>query len=152
MEGFGDDADASPSNLLREITELKRSNQRLERAFVALSQILENQQNILSTLSGAPHAAAPPHAPPPDTLQKEFERKLKRGRATIVKEKVLAHIERSGPIELAELKFLFVDQLSYTSKASFYRYVSDLCSSGALIESTVGKQVYLSLGRIEKQH
>ncbi|MFT4308078.1 MAG: hypothetical protein ACMXYM_01790 [Candidatus Woesearchaeota archaeon] len=147
MEGFGDDADASPSDLLREITELKRSNQRLERAFVALSQILENQQSILNSI--APQGV---QTHPHDTLRKEFERKLKRGRASIVKEKILAHLERAGTVELSELKFLFVDQLSYTSKASFYRYVSDLSKSGAIAESDVNGQTYLSLGRIERTH
>jgi hypothetical protein len=148
MEGSGEDAAAPPSDLLREITELKRSNQRLERAFVALSQILENQQSILNTLSGAPSTA---HAPPSDSLRKEFERKLKRGRASIVKEKMLAHIGSAGEVELAELKFLFVDQLSYTSKASFYRYISDLCSYGALAQTEVNGQTFLRIG-IVQQH
>lgn len=152
MEGSGEDAAAPPSDLLREITELKRSNQRLERAFVALSQILENQQNILTSLTGDRPADTPASHPPQDTLRKEFERKLKRGRASIVKEKILAHITRTGPVELSELKFLFVDQLAYTSKASFYRYVSDLTRNGALIESEVNGQVLISRGTIEQHH
>ena len=147
MDGTGDSDASNPSDLLREITELKRSNQRLERAFVALSQILENQQNLLNTLS--PQGT---HVHPQDTLQKEFERKLKRGRATIVKEKILAHITRAGTAELSELKFLFVDQLTYTSKASFYRYVSDLTKSGALAQSEIDGQTIISLGSIEQRH
>lgn len=155
MDGTGDSsADSPPSDLLREITELKRSNQRLERAFVALSQILENQQQLLNGL-GAPSTpnidgARSDPSPPRDTLRKEFERKLKRGRASIVKEKILAHLSRSGPIERAELKFLFVDQLRYTSKASFYRYVSDLVDAGQLAEADVNGQTIVSLAAPER--
>lgn len=152
MEGSGDDAPASPSDLLREITELKRSNQRLERAFVALSQILSNQQDILRSLSTPTESDRTPDpsspTPPSDSLRNEFERRLKRGRASIVKDKIITHLERSGPVERSELKFLFVDQLRYTSKASFYRYVSELCSDGRIAESQLEGRTIISLASV----
>lgn len=156
MEGSGDDATASPSDLLREITELKRSNQRLERAFVALSQILSNQQEILQSLSTPTESDRTPgpsgSAPPSDSLRNEFERRLKRGRASIVKDKIITHLERSGPVERSELKFLFVDQLRYTSKASFYRYVSELAETGQLAESEVDGRTIVSLAHVRAEH
>lgn len=157
MDGSGDTDQSLPSDLLREITELKRSNQRLERAFVALSQILENQQHLLNELgTSAPNAQRTELDPSSrtrfdhDALRTEFERKLKRSRSSIVKEKIIAHLSRSGPTERSELKFLFVDQLRYTSKASFYRYVSDLASEGALSEADVNGRVIVSLATVDR--
>ena len=136
----GSPGDLGQEDLLKEIAELRKSNERLEKAFVAISMLLENQNRTIQHIQGARQ----PRSSPKDSLQNEFERKLKKSRPGIIKEKVLTHISSTDSCELSELKFLFVDQLEYTTKPSFYRYMKELESEGKILKTHVNSSVYVS--------
>ena len=60
-----------------------------------------------------------------DNLKSEVLRKFSRSRKNIIKQKIAETI-RQKPMNLADLKFQIVNQLNYCSKASFYRYISEM--------------------------
>jgi hypothetical protein len=59
-----------------------------------------------------------------DSLKSEFERKFRKNKKEIIKQKILESA-KTTPI-LADLKYYIVDQLEYCSKASFYRYIEEM--------------------------
>ena len=60
-----------------------------------------------------------------DSLQEEMLSSLKRRRRQIIKGKILS-ILKSGAMSIPELKHMIVDELSYCSKATFYRYLNEI--------------------------
>ena len=59
-----------------------------------------------------------------DSLKSEFERKFRKNKKEIIKQKILESA-KTTPI-LADLKYYIVNQLEYCSKASFYRYIEGM--------------------------
>jgi len=59
-----------------------------------------------------------------DSLKSEFERKFRKNKKQIIKQKILESA-KTTPV-LADLKYYIVDQLEYCSKASFYRYIEEM--------------------------
>ena len=132
--------DAEKEMLLEQVQELKRSNERLERAFLAISALLESKFS-----DSAP--GKPRNGPDEDALSLEFKRKLKRNRGALIKEKILEQVDLKGDILLSDLKFIIVDQLKYTSKPSFYRYMKELEKDEKLIRSEAAGNVFVTVGR-----
>ena len=60
-----------------------------------------------------------------DPLKSEFDRKFKKNKKEIIKQKII-ETAKLKPIQLADLKYYIVDQLKYCSKASFYRYIEEM--------------------------
>ena len=118
--------------LQKEILMLKQSNERLEKAFMAVSMIMEKQ------MQGGNEQKKK------DSLAREFERKLKKSRPSVLKEKIKRYFEENSHGSLSDAKFHFVDQMSYTSKASFYRYVGELISDHILAKSHTGSNTIIS--------
>ncbi len=132
--------------LLREIEELKKSNERLEKAFIAMSKMLElqlelnlNSKNIVSKNNDSYSSLKY------DPLKLEFERHLKKNKSKIVKNKILEVLESKDVVELSELKFFIVDQLKYTSKPSFYRYVKELELEKSILKEFLGSKTFIRL-------
>lgn len=117
--------------LQAEIRSLKQSNERLEKAFMAVSMILEKQNNSNDNKKK-------------DSLTREFERKLKKSRPHVLKEKMIRYFEENTHSDLADAKFYFVDQMNYTSKASFYRYIGELLKENLIAKSIKGNMTIIS--------
>jgi len=60
-----------------------------------------------------------------DSLEEEMLSSLKRKRRQVIKGKILS-ILKSGAMSIPELKHMIVDELSYCSKATFYRYLNEI--------------------------
>ncbi len=60
-----------------------------------------------------------------DPLKSEFDRKFKRNKKNLIKQKII-DAAKTKPTPVADLKYYIVDQLSYCSKASFYRYIEEM--------------------------
>ena len=60
-----------------------------------------------------------------DLLKEEMLSSLKRKRRQVIKGKILSII-KSGAMSIPELKHMIVDELSYCSKATFYRYLNEI--------------------------
>jgi hypothetical protein len=67
-----------------------------------------------------------------EPLRDEILRKFNRNRKNIIKGKILDLIGSSKIISLPEVKWAIVDQFRYCSKASFYRYISEMRESGLI--------------------
>jgi hypothetical protein len=117
--------------LQEEIRSLKQSNARLEKAFLAVSLMMEKQFT---------HQEAPKK----DILAREFERKLRKSRPHVIKEKIRRYFDENGHSDLSDAKFYFVDQMGYTSKASFYRYIGELIKESHIAKSQKGNCVIIS--------
>ncbi len=154
MSNFSKDSNMNFNNvnndvLLKEIEALKKSNKRLEEAFIAISKMLELQLelSINSSLKDSKDSEKKVFEKNQvyDPLKLEFERKLKKNKSVIVKNKILEVLEFKGYIELSDLKFFIVDQLKYTSKPSFYRYIKDLELDNVIEKSFLGSKVFVKL-------
>lgn len=64
----------------------------------------------------------------PDRLKQEMISKVKRNRRSIIKAKILELIETER-YSIPEIKEVIVDHDKYCSKATFYRYISELKNS-----------------------
>ena len=60
-----------------------------------------------------------------DNLKSEFLRKFNQNKKTLIKQKII-EIIKIKPTSVADLKYHIVNQLNYCSKASFYRYISEM--------------------------
>lgn len=60
-----------------------------------------------------------------DNLKSEIMFKFRRTRQQIIKQKIMDTCS-TKQVTVPELKFIIVDQLSYCSKASFYRYLNEM--------------------------
>ncbi|MFT4309301.1 MAG: hypothetical protein ACMXYL_02350 [Candidatus Woesearchaeota archaeon] len=120
----------SIADLHEEIRTLKESNQRLEKAFMAVSMIME--QHMLPKKSAI------------DSLTREFERKLRKSRPQVLKEKIIRYFEENPHTDLADARFYIVEQMRYTSKATFYRYIGELVNAGHISKSHKGSKVIIS--------
>jgi len=60
-----------------------------------------------------------------DSLEEEMLSSLKRKRRQVIKGKIIS-ILKSGAMSIPELKHMIVDELSYCSKATFYRYLNEI--------------------------
>lgn len=60
-----------------------------------------------------------------DSLEEEMLSSLKRKRRQVIKGKIISII-KSGAMSIPELKHMIVDELSYCSKATFYRYLNEI--------------------------
>jgi len=67
-----------------------------------------------------------------EPLRDEILRKFNRNRKNIIKGKILDLIGSSKIISIPEVKWAIVDQFRYCSKASFYRYISEMRESGLI--------------------
>ncbi len=132
--------------LLKEIEELKKSNERLEKAFLAMSKMLELQLELSlpKTLEKEKNDK--------DPLKLEFERKLKKNKNKIVKNKILEVLENKDFQELSDLKFLIVDQLQYTTKPSFYRYIKELELEKKIEKNYLGNKTFIKLHKSIVKH
>jgi hypothetical protein len=117
--------------LQEEIIRLKQSNERLEKAFIAVSTIMEKQYSVKSNSKK-------------DSLTREFERKLRKSRPHVLKDKLRRYFEENTHTDLADAKFYFVDQMNYTSKATFYRYIAELTKENIIAKSQKGNMTIIS--------
>jgi patatin-like phospholipase/acyl hydrolase len=117
--------------LQEEIRILKESNERLEKAFMAVSMIMEKQQSVKEFAKK-------------DSLTREFERKLRKSRPHVLKDKIRRYFEENTHTDLADAKFYFVDQMNYTSKATFYRYIGELTKENLIAKSQKGNITIIS--------
>ncbi len=131
--------------LLKEIEELKKSNERLEKAFIAISKMLELQLELSVNNSLKESFNNVNSNNNVDPLKLEFERKLKKNKSRIVKNKILEVLDFKGLVELSDLKFLIVDQLHYTTKPSFYRYVKELELEKVIEKNFLGNKTFIKL-------
>jgi len=129
--------DGEKEMLYEQVEQLKKSNERLERAFLAISALLESKFS----------EGVAREKEQKDALSLEFSRKLKRNRGALIKEKIMEQVQNKGEILLSDLKFLLVDQLNYTSKPSFYRYMKELYSEDMIIRSEANGKVFITQGR-----
>jgi predicted metal-dependent hydrolase len=85
------------------------------------------------------------------TFNDKFIKKLNRQKKEIIKTKMLEFLESKDYI-LADLKDLIVDDLSYCSKATFYRYIEDLNRKGLIsLIRQENNTIIAKNGRIEAQ-
>ncbi len=87
----------------------------------------------------------------PQGLKNELMRGLSRNRKKIIKQRILSLVEE-GRYSIPELKEIVVDEKSYCSKASFYRYVDELKRIGAISEVDVGGDSVLRLAKSQEQY
>lgn len=66
-----------------------------------------------------------------DKLKKEVIHKFRRHKKEIIKNKIMEAV-RLKRIMLPELKEIIVDQMTYCSKATFYRYYDELRKDGTI--------------------
>ncbi len=128
----------------KELEELKKAYSELK------TEILNMQKNLIKqAVKEAMEELKKEESP----LKKEILRGLRKRRKNIIKKKILDLIREDG-VELSELKYLIVEQLSYCSKASFYRYVEELKEAGLLFITTIDNKniVLKSLKRVRKQN
>jgi predicted transcriptional regulator len=93
------------------IQELMKNDRELKKKIQELKETIENLANNQSK----------------DLLKEDMMTKIKRNRKEIVKAKILelVHTERYS---IPEIKEILVDRDNYCSKATFYRYISNLKS------------------------
>ncbi|MEM2121232.1 MAG: hypothetical protein QXU20_01055 [Candidatus Woesearchaeota archaeon] len=72
-------------------------------------------------------------------IKKELLRNFRKNGKNIIKRKILEAIKEDG-MELPDLKYFIVDQLSYCSKASFYRYLEELKKQGLIIITSINNK------------
>ena len=60
-----------------------------------------------------------------DPLKSELLRKFNKNKKSLIKQKVIEYL-KTKPTLISDLKYYIVDQLSYCSKASFYRYIVEM--------------------------
>ncbi|MEM0230812.1 MAG: hypothetical protein QXW00_03215 [Candidatus Woesearchaeota archaeon] len=107
-------------------------------------QLLEEQNKILlSEIKKLREMLSEKKEP----LKDEILRKLNRNRKNIIKGKILDFIGSSRVISIPEVKEAIVDQLRYCSKASFYRYLNELKSSGLVQISKVNDKEVVILSK-----
>lgn len=61
-------------------------------------------------------------------LKSELLRKFNKNKKSLIKQKILEAL-KTKPASISDLKYYIVDQLGYCSKASFYRYISEMKDS-----------------------
>ncbi len=120
----------SKAELERELETLKKEHQELTRKF----QSIENgliEQVVKATLKSL--------NTPKDPIQAEVLWRLRRTRREFVFKKINDSLTLNGT-DLAELKYHIVDQNKYCSKATFYRYISQLSSDKRINLVNVGNK------------
>ena len=105
------------------ITQLQKENQELR-------QKLEQNQSVSNTV-----------AMPADSLKKEVLSKFRRNKKRLIKNKILETI-RLNSMVIPEIKEIIVDSHNYCSKATFYRYISELKKQDYIIEQ--GELIHIS--------
>lgn len=63
-----------------------------------------------------------------DTLKEEFLRRFNKNKKQLIQQKIIESV-KIKPTNVADLKYYIVDQLRYCSKASFYRYITEMKST-----------------------
>ena len=79
---------------------------------------------------------------PEQPLQKEVLTTLNRNKKGIIKQKILELIEEQRH-SIPEIKDIIVDQQSYCSKASFYRYIDEIKTKQSFREVEVNDKLIL---------
>lgn len=90
------------------------------------SEIKELRAQVSSTENTQTQAKPTRHK-----LESEMLRKFNRKRKDIVKSKIMELI-RFKQMPIPELKEIIVDEQEYCSKATFYRYISDMQAKGII--------------------
>ncbi len=112
---------ANKEALEAEILRLRKEQQEMQSKMQAMqSQLIE--QVVKATIK---------QLSPKDPIQAEVLWRLRRTRREFVYKKI-AELLHTKQRELAELKYLIVDQGRYCSKATFYRYIEELGNQGRL--------------------
>ena len=88
-----------------------------------LKSLIQEIQQLKNNPSNIAHNTKIPNSP--DKLKQEMISKVKRNRKGIIKTKILELIETER-YSIPEIKESIVDQDNYCSKATFYRYISEL--------------------------
>lgn len=113
---------ASKQALEAEIARLRLEQQEMQSKMQAMQgQLIE--QVVKATIKQL--------SPQKDPIQAEVLWRLRRTRREFVYKKII-ELLHTKQRELAELKYLIVDQGKYCSKATFYRYVDELGGQGKL--------------------
>ena len=86
----------------------------------------------------------------PQGLRNELMRGLSRNKKRIIKQRIIGLIEE-GRYSIPELKEIVVDEKSYCSKASFYRYIEELKRQGNVAEVNVNGSSVLKLTKSQEQ-
>ncbi|MGB9748426.1 MAG: hypothetical protein ACP5OZ_00220 [Candidatus Woesearchaeota archaeon] len=118
------------SEIKKEIEELKKMYSQLQNNFLLMQKELVKE---------AVREAMNEFKKENSGLKNEILRNFRKKRKNIIKKKILEVIKENG-IELPDLKYFIVDQLSYCSKASFYRYLEELKKQGLIMITNINNK------------
>jgi predicted transcriptional regulator YheO len=121
------------SEIKKEIEELKKMYSQLQNNFLLMQKELVKE---------AVREAMNEFKKENSGLKNEILRNFRKKRKNIIKKKILEAIKENG-IEISDLKYFIVDQLSYCSKASFYRYLEELKRNGLIMITAIDNKNFV---------